>query len=63
MSLKCPHCGAKEVGPFSGTRFGCDECDHIGEAETFGVACTCAQPHYLPVWHCAAHGKVTVPMD
>lgn len=61
--MKCPMCGAKEVGRVYKTRFGCDECDYRGDAEKFGVECTCAKPHHLPVWHCAVHGEVVVPMD
>jgi hypothetical protein len=61
--LKCPMCGAKEVGRFNNVKFGCDECDYIAEAEKFGVKCTCAQPHYTPLWYCPAHGEVVVPMD
>ena len=25
--------------------------------------CTCEQPHYTPMWWCAVHGEVVVPMD
>jgi hypothetical protein len=25
--------------------------------------CTCALPHHTPMWWCAVHGEVTVPMD
>ena len=27
------------------------------------VECTCAKPHYTPMWWCAEHGEVVVPMD
>lgn len=34
-----------------------------GRPSPSDAKCTCAEPHYLPAWHCAVHGEVVVPMD
>lgn len=49
--MKCPECGSENVSRY------------MGRAQDFGAKCTCAQPHYTPLWWCAVHGEVTVPMD
>lgn len=40
--------------------------EHGGKAQclmTPRPKCHCAEPHYLPAWHCPVHGDVVVPMD
>lgn len=61
--MKCPECGSADVIRYSNNVIGCKKCGHNGRALDFGAKCTCEQPHHLPVWHCAVHGNVAVPMD
>ena len=63
-TLKCPNCGSENVSRYKGYNgLVCNHCDHMGGAQDFGAKCTCAQPHYTPLWWCDVHGEVIVPMD
>jgi hypothetical protein len=63
MTLKCPDCGSTNVGRYSNNGIDCNTCGNMGRAEEFGAKCTCSQPHHTPMWYCAVHGEVVVPMD
>lgn len=61
--MKCPECGSERVARYTNNGIDCAACGHMGRSEDFGAKCSCSEPHYLPLWYCAVHGEVLVPMD
>lgn len=57
--MRCPDCKSERVKRY-GSSVDCIDCRRIGTPAQFGAVCTCAKPHPLPVWYCAAHGEVAV---